>query len=78
MNILWSAHAKKEFDAIKNKKKKAKIKEAIYFLPSGDLKKLKGKFKNYWRLRVGEYRVIFSIEESSIIIIGIGNRKDVY
>jgi len=66
MEILWTVHAKKDFESIKNKKIKSKIKEAIYYLPSGDLKKLKGSLKEYWRVRTGNYRVILEIKNGTI------------
>jgi len=47
-------------------------------LPKGDVKKLKG--YEYYRLRVGDFRVIFTKndEELVILVIDIGNRGQVY
>ena len=44
---------------------------------SGDVKKLKG-FPNEYRLRVGDYRVIFELEGRTVIVYAVGNRKDIY
>lgn len=44
---------------------------------SGDLKKLKG-FKNKYRLRAGNYRVLFELEGSCIVVYNVGDRKDIY
>ena len=44
---------------------------------SGDLKKLKGS-KNEYRLRVGNYRVLFELEGKRIVVYAIGPRKDIY
>ena len=43
-------------------------------------KALKGKLKNYWRYRVGKYRLICLIEDDKILItvIEVGNRKEIY
>ena len=43
-------------------------------------KALKGNLKDYWRYRVGDYRIIAEIndDEVKILIIEIGNRKDIY
>ena len=43
-------------------------------------KSLKGNLKDYWRYRIGDYRVIAEIndDEVKILIIEIGHRKDVY
>ena len=43
-------------------------------------KALKGDFKEYWRYRVGEYRILAEIDDNQIIIIivNVGHRKDIY
>jgi len=45
-----------------------------------NIKKLSGIKDNYYRLRVGRYRVIFKKEEKRliIVIVRIGHRKKVY
>ena len=42
-------------------------------------KKLKG-YTNYWRVRIGDYRVIYTIEETILVIDvrEVGHRKDIY
>jgi mRNA interferase RelE/StbE len=42
-------------------------------------KKLKG-FKGLYRIRAGDYRIIYRIEDNALIIevIRIGDRKDIY
>jgi mRNA interferase RelE/StbE len=44
---------------------------------SGDVKKLRGSKKQY-RLRVGNYRVLFELEASTITVYDLGHRKDIY
>ena len=46
--------------------------------PAG-CKKLKG-YKNAYRIRVGDYRIIYELEDKvlRILVIAIGHRKDVY
>lgn len=43
-------------------------------------KKLKGASENLWRIRIGDYRVVYLIEDSIKIIEirKIGHRKDIY
>jgi len=43
-------------------------------------KALKGTHSEFWRYRVGQYRIICEIDDSEIVIlvIRIGHRKDVY
>lgn len=42
-------------------------------------KKLKGQ-RNAWRIRIGDYRVIYEIEDKClrILVVAIGHRKDIY
>ena len=51
---------------------------AIYKLPDGDVKKMKN--SNKYRLRVGDYRVIFSRDDvvKIIDVENIGNRGQIY
>ena len=54
-----------------------RIINAISRLPyDGDIKQLKG--EEGWRLRVGDYRVIYYIRNDTVIIDRIGPRGDVY
>lgn len=54
--------------------------KAIYKLPDmGDIKPMSG-HENLYRLRVGTYRVIYTIENNilTVRVLTIGNRGDVY
>ena len=44
---------------------------------TGDIKKLKG-FKNKYRLRAGNYRVLFELEGPRLVVYDVGGRKDIY
>ncbi len=39
---------------------------------------LRKSLKGYWKLRVGDYRVVFKVIESEVWILGIRHRKSVY
>lgn len=39
---------------------------------------LKGKFKGMFKLKVGDYRVIYKKAKDSVLILRIGHRKHVY
>ena len=43
-----------------------------------DVKKLKG--RDAWRIRVGDYRVIYEIQDRAlqIIVITVGHRREIY
>ncbi len=62
-----------------NKDMQKRIINSIYSLPSGDIKKLKG-FDNYYRIRIGDIRIIFEKEDKNlkIVVIDIGNRGQIY
>lgn len=53
-----------------------RIINAISNLPKGDVKTLQGKIG--YRLRVGDYRIIFDNIENIIVIRLIGNRGQIY
>ena len=46
----------------------------------GSIKRLHGELDGFYRYRVGNLRVVYSIEESkvTVVIVGIGSRGDVY
>ena len=56
-----------------------RIYDAINNLPHGDIVKMAG-YEDWYRLRVGNYRIIYTIEHNRLIIrvIKAGNRGDVY
>ena len=48
--------------------------------PYKNVKKLHGKLRGMYSLRIGEYRVIFSIDEEKnfIALLTVGHRKRIY
>jgi mRNA interferase RelE/StbE len=50
------------------------IKELVEDPRPPGCKKLKGE-QNTWRIRIGDYRVIYIIDD---VIRGVGHRKDIY
>ncbi len=41
-------------------------------------KRLTGDFEGLWRLRIGDYRVIYTVIRDGWLILRIGHRKDIY
>ncbi|MDD4968948.1 MAG: type II toxin-antitoxin system RelE/ParE family toxin [Paludibacter sp.] len=79
--INFKKHTIKELDKI-NEPFYSLIKQAIYNLadnlrPSG-CKKLKG--REGYHIRVGNYRIIYDIYNSELVVsfIALGHRKDIY
>lgn len=63
-----------------DKKQRLRIYKAIYQLPNnGDIKRLKG-YNNKYRLRVGDFRIIYDKFDNELIIsvINIDNRGQAY
>ena len=74
--IIYSKKAKKFLEK-QNRSTQLRILSAIAKLPQdGDIKKLQG--KNGYRLRIGNFRVLFDINGVIIDIIDIGNRGQIY
>ncbi|HSG29848.1 MAG TPA: type II toxin-antitoxin system RelE/ParE family toxin [Candidatus Krumholzibacterium sp.] len=80
--ILIKASAAKELENIGSQKDRRRIVKRIAGLaddprPAG-CEKLSG--KDRYRIRQGDYRIIYSIEDDILIvhIVRIGNRKDIY
>lgn len=76
--IIFEKKAAKFF-AGQTLQQQKRLAAAISKLPEGDVKPVKG-HENLYRLRVGDYRVIFTIKDNELIIIvlTIGNRGDIY
>lgn len=84
MKIFWEDSAKNELSKLDNQVKKRIIKylDEVEKLdnPRNRGKILKGNLSNLWRYRVGDYRIISSIDDEKIIIVvlKISHRRDVY
>jgi len=77
MRKTYSKKAVKDINKI-NAPTKQRIKIGIEKLPDGDVKKLKG-YENLYRLRIGDWRVIFSYADKNVILIEeVGLRGDIY
>lgn len=77
--FVFYKKAKKFIDGLP-KQDKQRITDAIEQLPYvGDIKKLKN-HKDLMRLRVGNYRVIYSVDNGKLIIyvVDAGNRGEIY
>ena len=77
--ISWTKRALEDLDKLEKPistriiNKISKLLENPYNL---DIKRLKG--ITGYRLRVGDYRVIFDIEKDTIFILNVGHRRNVY
>jgi mRNA interferase RelE/StbE len=74
----------KDLKSVKEKGLLHRVREVIEVVEKGgsladlpNLKKLKGG-GNYFRLRVGDYRIGLSLENDTVIFVRFLNRKDIY
>lgn len=76
MRIEYSKKTVKYINTV-DKTTKKRLREAIEKIPLGDIKKIQG-IENGYRLRVGDLRVLFSIEDDTIYIDNIIPRGQAY
>ena len=82
--VLFQKSAFKEYKKLP-KKVQVKIDESLEILSVNPLseilrfKKIRGR-ENHYRIRIGDYRLIYSPQNEQLIVrvIRVGNRKDVY
>jgi mRNA interferase RelE/StbE len=74
----------KDLRAIKDKKLLDKLRETIeslesanHLLDNHNIKKLRGG-KGYYRIRIGEYRLGFVVEDDSLVLVRFLSRKEIY
>lgn len=78
-NIIIKKPAKKFIDKLPMNEQR-RIVKAIEKLPNGDdIKKLKG-YNDIYRLRVGDYRILYTVNNNELIImvLDVGNRGQIY
>lgn len=81
-SITFARSARKELEALSNpliKRLFTKIESLADESRPNRCRKLQG-FKDLWRIRIGDYRVIYSIDDTTetIDIIAIRHRREAY
>lgn len=77
MKLRYAKEAVKTINSL-DKPTKQRIKDAVESLPNGNVKPLRG-IKGLYRLRVGDWRIIFSLPQNDTILVEkIAPRGDVY
>ena len=80
--VVLSPKAEKQLDELPTPLRR-RITEAIEGLESKPrphgVKKLTGA-ENLWRIRVGDYRIVYTIEDDRLIVlvVKIGHRREIY
>jgi mRNA interferase RelE/StbE len=77
--IEWRPRARKDFDGL-DRSVKSRVRPAIERLAwgGGDVRRLAGIDPPLFRLRVGDWRVLFRYEEAMIVILRILPRDKAY
>ena len=80
--VLFTKEAIKDIEKIDQTVKKQLYKKLFHFSGLDDIKVVAKKLHNHntgeYRLRVGNFRIIFDLDKHTIIILRIQHRKDVY
>ena len=84
MQIEFKESFLKDLKKLKDKELKDKVKNVICDVEKAQnvseikkLRKLKG-YKNFYRLRVGNYRIGLQIKHNCVIFVRILHRKEIY
>jgi mRNA interferase RelE/StbE len=80
MKFVWPESARAELRAIDREMAIRILLALTEYSESGagDVKALAGDWQGYFRLRVGDYRVIYTVSATEITVIGVRHRSDVY
>ena len=57
---------------------KKAIEERLMTEPAKYGKPLRKSLRGYWKLRVGDYRIVYRIKNKNVFIFGIIHRKEIY
>jgi mRNA interferase RelE/StbE len=80
--IRYLASAKRKYFQVIAKDQRAMIKKAIEDRltenPRDFGKPLTRSLKGHYRLRIGDYRVIYRVNDDVVTVVAIGHRRDIY
>lgn len=75
---------KKDFKALKNKELEKRVIDKLNLIEKAfsineipNIKKMRW-FNNFYRIRIGDYRIWISLEWNKITLIRLRSRKDIY
>lgn len=80
--VSITREAKKDINSLDITVKRQLHKKLVHYSSLDDIKVVAKKLNNHeageYRLRVGNYRIIFDLDKHTIIILRIQHRKEVY
>lgn len=78
--VVLTARAIRDLDRMDEAARRqigAKLREYAHD-PISNARKLMNSKIGTWRFRIGDYRVIFDIEDDTIVVLRLGHRRDIY
>lgn len=82
MNYRFRRSAEKQFAKFDPSIQSMIVRKLEYFVslpnPLSLAKRLKHFHSGQYRFRIGDYRVAFDVEGDTIIVLAVGNRRDIY
>lgn len=82
MNYRFRPSADKQFAKLDSDIQSMIVRKLDYFLsspsPLAFAKRLKHFHAGQYRFRVGDYRIIFDVEDDTIVVLALGHRRDIY
>ncbi len=81
LKVEWQKQATKDLDKIDFKIAQRVVTKVDWFANNFSLitpEPLHGKFKGTYKLRVGDYRIVYMLKEDIIIILSVAHRNEVY
>ena len=79
--VLFHPEAAKEIESFPpalNERLKTAISNRLMTKPEVFGKPLRATLKGYWKLRVGDYRIVYAFQGSELIIYAVRHRKEIY
>ncbi|OYD15769.1 hypothetical protein CH333_05025 [candidate division WOR-3 bacterium JGI_Cruoil_03_44_89] len=78
--ILYKSGVERDFKQIEIRQRKRIIQKIETVLSQNPYKgrQLKGKYKGFWRMRIGDYRVVYRIIQKDVVIVTVGHRREMY
>lgn len=81
-NFQFKEKAAKEIDKLSPNIRKRILEKLKFYSSQENPFRFADKLKDYkfgeYRFRIGDYRIIFDVDDKVIIILKIGHRKDIY
>lgn len=84
MNLLYSKKFLKDIEHTADKKTRLNVQDVINSIKNctslsdlSGIRKMTG-YENYYRLRIGDYRLGFKLENNTVTLLRFKHRKDIY